>query len=81
MMIAEFCIFSVFLSEWTPRPLALPGQGGFEPKALYIGRGQNALEVVVVDAVGQPSGGTLKAALEGPTGRPGVARSARGTQW
>jgi len=45
-----------FLSERTPRPLTLPRQAGLEPKALYIGNGQNAFEVAVVASAGQPSG-------------------------
>jgi hypothetical protein len=50
------------------RPLALPRQAGLEPKALYIGRGQNAFEVVVLDAVGQASGAALQAAWEARRG-------------
>jgi hypothetical protein len=59
---------SSFLSERTPRPLALPRQVGLEPKALYIGNGQNAFEVVVVAAAGQPSGGILQAAWKARRG-------------
>ena len=51
-----------FLSERTPRPLTLPRQTGLEPKALYIGNGQNAFEVAVVDLTGRPAGGPLQAA-------------------
>src|SRR5713101_4779852 len=51
-----------FLAERTPRPLTLPRQGGLEPKALFIGQGQNALEVAVVAASTKPSAGVLQAA-------------------
>jgi hypothetical protein len=57
-----------FLAERTPRPLTLPRQGGLEPKALYIGHGQNALEVVVVDVAGQPYGGMLQASWKARRG-------------
>ena len=57
-----------FLSERTPRPLVLSRQAGLDPKALYIGRGQNAFEVVVVNAMGQPSGGALQAAWKARRG-------------
>ena len=57
-----------FFSERTPRPLVLSRQAGLDPKALYIGRGQNAFEVVVVNAMGQPSGGALQAAWKARRG-------------
>jgi hypothetical protein len=34
----------------------VPRQAGLEPKALYIGNGQNAFEVAVLHAASQPSG-------------------------
>jgi len=43
-------------------------QAGLEPKALYICRGQNAFEVVVLDAVGQASGAALQAAWKARRG-------------
>lgn len=57
-----------FLSDRTPRPLTLPGQAGLEPKALYIGNGQNAFEVVVLSAAAQPAGGPLQAAWKARRG-------------
>jgi hypothetical protein len=51
-----------------PRPLTLPRQVGLDPKALYIGNGQNAIEVIAVDATGQPSGGALQAAWKARRG-------------
>jgi hypothetical protein len=51
-----------FLAERVPRPLALPRQGGLEGKALFIGHGQNALEVAVVAAATKPAAGTLQTA-------------------
>lgn len=57
-----------FLSERTPRPLALPRQGGLVPKALHIGNGQNAFEVAVVDAASQPSVGALQTAWKARRG-------------
>lgn len=50
-----------FLPERAPRPLALR-QSGLDPKALFIGQGQNALEVAVVAAVAKPAAGALQAA-------------------
>jgi hypothetical protein len=51
-----------FLPERAPRPLVLPGQVGLAPKALFIGQGQNGLEVAVLSAVVKPSAGALQAA-------------------
>jgi hypothetical protein len=68
-----------FLAERTPRPLALPGQTGLDPKALYIGNGQNAFEVVVVDVAGQLSGGVLQAAWKARRG--GRASPVRRALW
>ncbi|HZR77002.1 Eco57I restriction-modification methylase domain-containing protein [Bradyrhizobium sp.] len=48
--------------------MTLPRQAGLEPKALYIGNGQNAFEVIVLAAQGQPSGGTLQAAWKARRG-------------
>jgi hypothetical protein len=48
--------------------LALARQAGLEPKALFIGNGQNAFEVIVLAAQGQPSGGTLQAAWKARRG-------------
>jgi hypothetical protein len=61
-------IAAPFLSDLTPRPLTLPRQGDLEPKALYIGNGQNAFEVVVASAGGQPASATLKAAWKARRG-------------
>jgi hypothetical protein len=57
-----------FLSERAPRPLTLPRQAGLEPKALYIGQGQNALEVAVLAAVAKPAAGALQAAWKARRG-------------
>lgn len=57
-----------FLAERTPRPLTLPRQAGVEPKALYLGQGQNALEVAVLHVVAQPAAGALQAAWKARRG-------------
>jgi len=57
-----------FLSERVARPLTLPRQGGLDPKALFIGQGQNALEVAVVAAMAKPSTGALQAAWKARRG-------------
>lgn len=49
-----------FLSDLTPRPLKLEGERGLEPIALYIGKGQNAFEIVVVGAATKPAAGPLQ---------------------
>jgi hypothetical protein len=51
-----------FLPERTPRPLTLPGQSGLKPLALHIDRGQNAIEVGVVQAQSRPTAATLQTA-------------------
>jgi hypothetical protein len=57
-----------FLSERTPRPLALPRQAGLEPKTLYVGNGQNAFEVALVASAEQPTSGALHAAWKARRG-------------
>lgn len=57
-----------FLSERAPRPLTLPRQPGLEPKALYVGNGQNAFEVALVTAENQPAGSVLQAAWKARRG-------------
>jgi hypothetical protein len=57
-----------FLGERTPRPLTLPHRSELTPRALFIGQGQNALEVAIVDAPEEPSGGTLQAAWKARRG-------------
>jgi hypothetical protein len=57
-----------FLSERVARPLTLPRQSGFEPKALFVGQGQNALEVAVVAAAMKPAAGALQAAWKARRG-------------
>jgi hypothetical protein len=57
-----FLLFTDFLCDRTPRPISLPRQDGLEPKALFLGKGQNALEVAVVEASAKPSAGALQAA-------------------
>jgi hypothetical protein len=49
----------LYLAERTPRPLTLPRQAGLEPRSLYIGNGQNAFEVAVVEVASELSGGML----------------------
>jgi hypothetical protein len=61
-------IAETFLSERVPRPLTLPRQAGLEPKALFIGQGQNALEVAVVAAAMKPAAGALQAAWKARRG-------------
>jgi hypothetical protein len=51
-----------FLAERMQRPLTLNQHGNLKPKALYIGNGQNAIEVAVVEAKGQPPHATLQSA-------------------
>jgi hypothetical protein len=48
-----------FPPERTPCPLSLPRQAWLEPKALFIGQGQNALEAAVVAAAVKPPAGAL----------------------
>ena len=57
-----------FLAERTSRPLALPRQAGLEPRALYLGQGQNAFEVVLVEATTRPTAGALQAAWKARRG-------------
>lgn len=57
-----------FLSERVPRPLTLPRQAGIDPKALFVGQGQNALEVAVVVAAVKPVAGALQAAWKARRG-------------
>jgi hypothetical protein len=52
---------SHFLAERTSRPITLPKQDGLVPKALFLGQGQNALEVAVIEALAMPSAGALQA--------------------
>jgi hypothetical protein len=63
----------VFLPERVPRPLTLPRQAGLEPKALFLGQGQNALEVAVVAAAAKPAAVGLQ-----PTG---LSRGALQAAW
>ncbi len=53
---------ALFLTERVPRPLTLPRQAGLEPKALFVGQGQNALEVAVVAAAAKPTTSALQVA-------------------
>ena len=57
-----------FLPERTARPLTLPRQAGLEPKALYLGQGQNAFEVALVEATTTPTAGALQAAWKARRG-------------
>jgi hypothetical protein len=59
---------SHFLAERIARPITLPKQDGLVPKALFLGHGQNALEVAVVQASGKPSAGALQAAWKARRG-------------
>jgi hypothetical protein len=57
-----------FLPERIPRPLTVARFGGLEPRALFIGQGQNALEVAVVSAAVKPATGALQAAWKARRG-------------
>lgn len=57
-----------FLSDLTARPLAAPQSAGLRPVALYIGKGQNAVEVVVFAASGKPAASALQSAWKGRRG-------------
>jgi hypothetical protein len=46
-------IAKAFLSEQTSRALTPTHKAGLEPKALYIGNGQNAFEAAVLDSASQ----------------------------
>jgi hypothetical protein len=49
-----------FLTERAARPLNLAKDTGLDPVALYLGSGQNALEVAVFSSNARPSAGTVK---------------------
>jgi hypothetical protein len=51
-----------FLSDLAPRPLTLAAPAGLTARALHLGRGNHALEVVVLDAAAPPAATALRQA-------------------
>ena len=53
-----------FLSDLDQRPVSLQNISGVTPEALFVGQGQQALEVVVVTSRSKAADGTLKSAWD-----------------
>jgi hypothetical protein len=60
---------SPFLQGLVPRPLALVGHQTLTPVELYVGQGQNAIEVAVASASTKPTAGSLQSAWKTRRGR------------
>ena len=52
--------FTISFKNLQSRPLNIADTKGAKPVGLFLGQGPNALEVAVLQSVGQPSAGTLR---------------------